>query len=116
MSNSLLPMNNTDFWWIRYGLGILAPLVLAAIGLLSLYTRHSDAIWSQGRRITLVPVSGEQAILMGFAYIGMALMLFGNYFAQYHERMAYFYEWFTAVGAILAGGGIVWCSWIFLAR
>lgn len=115
MGNSQLPMSDTDFWWMRYFVGIFLPIVFASVGSISLFTRHSAAIWSsRGSGIQIIPVSGEQAILMGFAYIGIAMLLFAEYYAQYHERMGFYYQWIELPGAILSGGGILWCSLIFL--
>ncbi len=116
MSNRLLPLCDTDYWWLRYVLGIAVPIVLVSCSVYSLATMHSYAIWAL--RYTLfrfVPVEGEQAILMGIAYLGMAMMLFANCYAQYHEKMGYFYQWIFVPGILLAGGGILWCSWIFLS-
>jgi len=115
MSNSLLPLRDTEFWWLRYGLGIIAPLALAAGSLCSLFSGHSYAIWSDRHRgIYLVPVGGEQAVLMGASYLGFAIILFANCFAQYHDKMGFYYQWILAPGALLAGGGAIWCSLIFL--
>jgi hypothetical protein len=114
MSNGLLPMNDTDFWWLRYGLGLALPVALAAWGAYSILTHHSYAIWAMRYRFWFVRVEGEQAVLMGVAYIGMALMLFAHCYAQYHEKMGFYYQWLLAPGALLAGGGVMWCSWIFL--
>jgi hypothetical protein len=114
----MLPLNDTDFWWLRYGLGIALPIVFFISGICSLVSLHSYAVWRGmgGRGIQLIPVQGEQAILMGAAYLGIAMMLFANCYAQYHEKMGFYYERILGPGAILAGGGILWCSWIFLVR
>ena len=88
-----------------------------AWGIYSIITLHSYAISGTGFRYRwphLVPVEGKQAVLMGGAYTGFALVLFANCYAQYHEKMGYYYQWLLASGALLAAGGIVWCSWIFL--
>lgn len=115
MSNSQLPIGDTDFWWLRYGLGIAAPILLFLSGIYSVISLHSYAIWAgRGYGIHLVAVSGKQAILMGVSYMGIALALFANCYAQYHDKMGFYYQWILAPGAILAGGGIMWCSWIFL--
>ena len=118
-----MPLTNTDadFWWLRYFCGLALPFVLAVWGIYSMISLHSHAIWSNsamsgGFQVSFVPVQGKQAVVMGAAYIGMALALFANCYAQYHEKMAYYYEWILAPGAILAGGGVLWCSWIFLFR
>jgi|GEM_PF-3558912 len=117
MANSQLPLNDTDFWWLRYFLGIAVPIGLFIWGLYSLVTMHSYTVWWLGRgRLNFVPVGGQQAVLMGIAYLGVAVALFAKCYAQYHERMGYFYQWILAPGMLLAGGGVVWCSWIFLAR
>jgi hypothetical protein len=113
MSNRMLPLSETDFWWLRYGLGIAVPLPFIGCGIYSIVTQHS---YTYLRNVGFVPVEGKQAILMGIACIGIALSLFANCYAQYHEKMAYYYQWILGPGAILAGGGFLWCSWIFLIR
>jgi hypothetical protein len=111
-----MPLTNTDtnFWWLRYFCGLALPLVLIIWGIYSMISLHSYAIWALRGYLRFVPVEGEQAVLMGVAYLGMALMLFANCYAQYHEKMGFYYQWLLAPGAILAGGGIMWCAWIFL--
>jgi hypothetical protein len=118
VSESQLPLNDTDFWYLRYGLGIVLPLVIAAYGIYSLVSGHSFTIWGlTGRRsLHLIPVQGEQAYLMGMTYLGIALMLFASCYAQYHEKMGFYYQWILAPGALAAGLGEAWCSWIFVAR
>ena len=116
MSNGLLPMGNTDFWWLRYVLGIAAPVLLTGCGIYSILARHSYAIWGLRSHMQLVPVEGEQAVLMGAAYLGIALALFANCYAQYHEKMGYYYQWLLAAGMLAAGVSVCWCSWIFLIR
>ncbi len=119
MSNRQLPLSDTDFWWLRYGLGIMLPIALAAWSLYSLVSGHSYAIWSDRHHflfLYFMPVTGEQAVIMGLAYLGMAVMLFANCYAQYHEKMGYYYQWIMAPGALLAGGGIIWCSLIVLIQ
>jgi hypothetical protein len=111
---SLLPLNDTDFWWLRYGLGVAVPAALAAWGVYSIVTLHSYAIARMGRGIQFIPVKGEQAALMGVAYLGMALIFFANCYAQYHEKMGFYYQWLLVPGWLLTAGGIVWCSWLFL--
>jgi hypothetical protein len=117
MSNRLLPLDDPGYWWLRYVLGIAAPIALLGLGLYSIMARHSYAITATRHRrviIWFVPVQGEQAILMGVAYIGIAVVLFAYCYAQYHEKLGFYYEWILAPGGILACGGILWCSWISL--
>jgi hypothetical protein len=114
MSNRLLPLNDTDFWWLRYVLGVAVPAALTAWGVYSIVTLHSYAIGRMGRGIQFIPVKGEQAILMGVAYIGVAVMLFSNCYAQYHESMGFYYQWLLASGALMTTVGVLWCSWLFL--
>ncbi len=73
--NRMLPLNDTDFRWLRYGLGIVLPLALTAGGIYSILTLHAYAI-SGYRGMRLIPVEGRQAIFMGVAYIGIAVMFF----------------------------------------
>jgi hypothetical protein len=113
MSNRLLPIGDNDFWWLRYILGLAVPIGFAGYGVYSLVTQHS---YTYARRLGFVPVSGEQALLMGATYIGIALVLFGNCYAQYHEKMGFYYQWIVAPGALLVIGGFLWCSWLFLLR
>jgi hypothetical protein len=116
MADRLPPIGNADFWWTRYGLGLAAPVILMAASLYSLISLHSYAIWGLRYSIRFVPVEGEQAVQMGAAYFGFALMLFAQCYAQHHDRLFYGYEWILALGCFLAGGGVLWCSWIFLVR
>ena len=117
-----MPPTNTDtnFWWVRYFCGLMLPLITIVYSIYSLIFRHSYSIWfnigisSGSRGIWFVPVRGEQAVLMGVAYLGVAFMLFANCYAQYHEKMGYYYQWILAPGALMAGVGFFWCSWIFL--
>jgi len=111
-SNGMLPLNDTDFWWLRYVLGVAVPIPIALFGIYSVLLRHSYVYW---RNQGFVPVEGKQAILAGVAYLGIALMLFANCYLQYHEKMAYRYHWFLGLGAIMTAVGAVWCSWIFIA-
>jgi hypothetical protein len=113
MPNSLLPIGDTDFWWLRYGLGIAAPIPLSVWGVYSIVTQHS---YTYGRRIGIIPVHGEQAVLIGLACIGFALILFSNCYAQFHKTMGFFYQWILALGVLLGGGGILWCNALFLFR
>jgi hypothetical protein len=103
---------DSDFWWLRYFCGLALPIPLALYGVFSMITRHSYTFW---RRSGFVPVTGFQAVLVGMAYLGLALILFANCYAQYHEKMAYHYQWFLAPGAILTVVGSLWCTWIFIA-
>ena len=112
MFNRLLPLNDTDFWWLRYVLGIAVPIGLWAWGLYSIVTQNSYIYW---RRVGFVPVHGEQAILIGVASIGVALAFFAYCYAQYHEKMGFYYQWLFVPGALLAIGGYWWCNWIFIA-
>jgi hypothetical protein len=114
MSKGLPPIADADFWWVRYAGGLVAPLLLALWGGYSVLSQHSYAIWALRARIRFVPVTGEQAVLMGVAYLGVGIALFANCYAQYHQKMAYYYQWILAPGALMAGGGILWCSSIFL--
>ena len=109
-----MPSSNrdADFWWLRYGAGIALPALLAIAGLYSVITRHSYAVWAQRFSVKLVPVTGEQAILWGIAYLGVALALLSNCYLQYDEKMAYYYQWPLGLGALLASGGILWYAWI----
>jgi len=116
-----VPLGDADFWWLRYFCGLALPLVLVLWGIYSMISLHSYAIWLNagisGRSlIGFVPVEGKQAILMGVAYLGIALALFANCYAQYHDKMGFYYQWILAPGTILAGGGICWCSWIFFSH
>ena len=118
-----MPLTNTDanFWWLRFFCGLVLPIVFVACGLYSLISQHSYAVWFNagvsGRGwITFVPVEGNQAVLMGVAYIGIAVALFANFYAQYHEKMGFYYQWLLAPGVILAGVGMSWCSWIFFSH
>jgi len=111
----MLPLNDTDFWRLRYVCGVALPVAFALCGLYSMISLHSYTIWAgRGYGVHLVAVSGEPALLMGAAYIGIALVLFGNCYAQYHDKMGYYYQWIVGPGAILAGGGVIWCSWLLL--
>jgi|SRR5580658_7170963 hypothetical protein len=116
MAKDKVPIYDLSFWWLRHGLGITLPLAFVLGGICSILTRHSYTIWAMRFHVTLVAVEGEQAILMGVAYLGIALMLFAHCYAQYDEKMGFYSDRLLAAGALLAGGGILWCSWIFLAH
>jgi hypothetical protein len=105
---------DNDFWWLRYFGGIAVPIFLLIVGLSSIIFQHSYAIWGQRGLLHFVPVEGRQAIIMGAVYLGAALMLFAQCHLQYHEKMAYYYQWPLAVGALVAGGGIIWYTWIVM--
>jgi hypothetical protein len=90
---------------------------LFVCGVCSLIAGRSYAVGPGfARHITIVPVQGEQAYLMGMAFLGLPLMLFAQCYAQYEEKWAYRYEWLLAPGAVAAGVGVFWCSWIFLVQ
>jgi hypothetical protein len=121
MPNNQVPLGDTDFWWLRYFCGLALPVVLAIYGDYSILSLHSYAVWinagiSGKPLIALIPVEGKQAILMGVAYLGIALALFANCYAQYHEKMGFYYQWILAPGVIVAGVGLFWCSWISLSH
>ncbi len=113
MGNSLLPMSDTDFWWLRYGLGIGASVPFALFGAYSVITRHS---YVYQRGIGFVTVHDTQAVIIGVAYLGIALMFFANCYLQYHPKAGFYYQWPLGLGAILTIIGVGWCSWIFLAH
>jgi hypothetical protein len=116
MPNRQLPLCDTDFWWLRYVCGIALPIGLAVLGLYSFISRHSFAPFDGVHRgIHFVSVYGRQAIAMGLAYLGLALILFGNCYAQYHETMGFYYQRITAPGALMFVVGMVWCVWIYIA-
>jgi hypothetical protein len=108
----MLPLNDTDFWWLRYGLGIGLPVPMALAGFYSIITQHSYVYWRRGG---FVSIHGFQAVVMGVAYIGIALMLFANCYLQYHEKWAYHYQWHLGIGATMTAVGALWCMWIFIA-
>jgi hypothetical protein len=117
MSNRLLPLCNTDFWWLRYFCGLALPVGFTVLGIYSLISRHSYApIDGIHRGIYFTSVYGWQAIAMGVTYLGLALTLFGNCYAQYHEKMAYYYEWFAGPGALTLSAGFIWFLWTFFTR
>jgi hypothetical protein len=105
---------DADFWWLRYFCGIALPAFFGIAGACSLIFRHSYAVWAPRYSIKFVPVEGEQAILWGIAYLGVALALFANFYMQYHDKMGFYYEWPLALGMIAAGGGIMWYVWLAL--
>ena len=109
MPNHKVPIYDLSFWWLRYSLGIAVPLALLAWGMYSIVTLHSYFI--SRYRPFLVPLEGEQAVLIGVAYIGIALMLFANYYVQYHKTMGFYYQWLLTPGALLTIGGILGCCW-----
>jgi hypothetical protein len=116
MSNRLLPLNDTDFWWLRYFCGIALPACFATFGIYSLISHHSiSPIDGIHRGIYFTSVYGWQAVAMGVTYLGCALTLFGNCYAQYHEKMAYYYEWFAGTGALTVTAAI-WFLWTFFYR
>ena len=116
MAKSEPPAYDLSFWWLRHGLGIATPIALVRGGIYSLLSLHSYAIWCDRyvRGLYFVKVDGEQAVLMGVAYLGMALTFFASCYAQYHSKMGFYYQWLVAPGIILAIGGVLWCSFIFL--
>ena len=113
---SQLPLNDTDFWWVRYVLGIALPIGLLAYGIHSLISGHSFAVALAVRggynHQMFIPVLGNEARCMGAGYLGMALALFGQCFAQYQETLGNFYEWIVAAGLVVAAIGVMSCSWL----
>jgi hypothetical protein len=112
MANRMLPLNDTDFWWLRYGLGIALPIPVALFGIYSMISQHSYVYW---RGSGFVPVHGTQAVVMGAVYLGIAIMFFANCYLQYNEKWAYSYQWPLGLGALMTAVGTIWCSWIFIA-
>jgi len=51
---------------------------------------------------------------MGVASLGAALYCFSQGYAQYHEKMGWYYQRPLAAGALIAGAGVLWCGWLFL--
>jgi hypothetical protein len=113
-----MPLTNrdADFWWLRYFCGLALPMFFGGAGIFSIVSRHSYAVWAPRFSLKLVSVDGEQAILWGVVYLGMALALFANCYMQYHGKMGFYYEWPLALGAIAAGGGIMWYVWLALTH
>jgi hypothetical protein len=108
----MLPLNDTDFWWLRYGLGLALPVPMALFGAYSIVARHSYVYWL---RSGLVPVHGTQAVFAGVAYLGLALMFFSNCYLQYDEKAGFHYGWPLALGAIMTAVGALACMWLFIA-
>jgi hypothetical protein len=114
--SSQLPLNDTDFWWLRYVCGIALPIIFAAFGIYSLLTQHSLAPFDgMHRGFNFVIVHGRLALASGLTYLGLGIVLFGNCFAQYHDKMGFYYERFVGPGALMLIIGVGWCSWIYLA-
>ncbi|HUB67028.1 MAG TPA: hypothetical protein VL981_06040 [Candidatus Methylacidiphilales bacterium] len=119
MAQNKVPIYELSFWWSRYLGGIAVPAVFALGGICSILTRHSYVLVSRFPAFATqwmpvwMPVEGEQAILAGVAYLGFALMFFAQCHAQYHEKMVFYSDRLLALGALLAGGGYLWCLWIF---
>jgi hypothetical protein len=112
-----MPLTRTDadFWWLRYFCGLALPVGFMALGIYSLISLHSYSPFdARHRGIYFVSVYGRQAVAMGVAYLGLAVTLFGNCYAQYHDTMAYYYQWIAAPGALMFILGIAWCCWIQL--
>jgi hypothetical protein len=110
MLKNKVPLYDLSFWWLQRGLGILLPSALTVAGIYSIVTHH--AYFISRNQPYYVPLRGEQAVLIGVAYIGIAVMLFANCYAPYHQKMGFYDQWLLALGAVLAGGGILWCCWI----
>ncbi|HEY0258097.1 MAG TPA: hypothetical protein VGC39_11685 [Candidatus Methylacidiphilales bacterium] len=114
-----MPLYDIDFWWKRYFGGLAIPVCLATYGAYSLISGHSYALKSPMQPpfyrsvLHFIRVQGEQALLTGLAYIGIALMLFAYCYVQYNERMIAGYQGILALGALLAFGGIFWCWSLF---
>ena len=113
-----MPLTNTDtdFWWLRYFCGLALSLAVAILAGYSLISLHSYAPFDgRHRGIHFVSVEGTLAQAMGIMYLGIALMLFGSCYAQYQEKMAYYYQWIVLPGALMMISGIIWFFWIHLA-
>jgi hypothetical protein len=108
----MLPLSDTDFWWLRYGLGIALPVPVALFGIYSIVLQHS---YFYLRRVGFVPLHGLQAVVAGVMYLGIALMLFSNCYLQYHEKWAWYFQWPLGLGGAMTAVGAFWCMWIFIA-
>ena len=108
MAKDQIPIGEADFWWMRHGLGIALPAALILWGLYSIISQQSYMI--SIRPIALIPVQGEQAVLMGIASLGGALACFFSCYGQYHEKMGWYYQWPATVGMLIMASGILWCG------
>jgi hypothetical protein len=107
---------DADFWWLRYFGGIVLPACLSLGGIVSIILQRSYAVWAVRFSLKFVPVTGEQAVLWGIAFLGVALALFANCYMQYHDKMGFHYEWPLAAGIIAAAGAIIWYGWSVMAH
>jgi hypothetical protein len=117
MPNSQLPLNNTDFWWLRYFCGLVLALGFGLLAIYSLTSLHSySPIDGIHRGIYFTSVYGWQAVAVGVTYLGVAFMLFGNCYAQYHEKMGYYYQWIAGTGALTFAASFIWFLCTFFYR
>jgi hypothetical protein len=113
--DSILPPHATDFWIKRWFFGVILPTLFLIFGMYSILTEHSYAMGRTYRRLSLVEVTGFQAILMGVAFLGGALALFSYCYVTDSERFSSISKYGVAGGLFCAAVGVCWCSWIFLA-
>ncbi len=74
---------------ITWGFGLVLPLLLLVLGVISILTSESIVPMSQGMgRFSLggTPASGSRAVLMGIVFISLATFLFGSCFTPVRLR------------------------------
>jgi len=72
-----------------WGFGLILPIILVIVGVISIFTGDSVLPISQGMgRFSLgaSPISGSRATLMGIAYISFASLLFGTCFTPIRSK------------------------------
>jgi len=109
-------ISDAKFARLKYGCGLIVPAVLSLWGLFCIVTRLSYIPWrdSGSQSIRITTIHGEAAIAFGIAFIGMAVAFFGEYYAQYHNRMGFYYQRYLGAGVITFLFGSFWCAWALM--
>jgi hypothetical protein len=90
--------------WV-FGFAIPVPLVFFAI--ISFVTQESYLVHLSGPGALLSPAIGLIAILGGCAFLGVAFVFFGHFFAPYSDRFYHLEHLLQVLGLILFAIGFV---------
>ena len=100
-------------WWTKYSEGIALPIVCALLAIAGIAFKHTYAIAGDYFTIWFVPISGDQAAIMGIGYIGFGIAAFSHGYCRYDEKFYFLYWPLLAAGLVTAAVFTVWCATAF---
>ena len=94
-------------WWTKWGVGVVGALSFLGVSVYGFLFQHSFGIGAASFKIWFFPVSGQIAILMSVAHLGLALTSFAYGFCRYSSQLYGFYEPLLALGLLAAAFGTI---------